>query len=253
MRSGFRVAAASLVALLLPAAAAGQGGEVVVSAASSLADVLRRVGEAYEARAGERIALNTGPSNTLARQILAGAPVDVFISADEVQMDRVASRLLPGTRADLLGNRLAVAVPANRPEPIRGPADLLRASIRRVAVGDPAAVPAGVYARQYLERAGVWTAIQPRLLPMGSARLALTAVERGAVDAAIVYATDLRRTTRARAALIVPAAEGPRIVYPAAAIRGGPNAPGALRFLAFLRGEEAGALFADEGFERVHP
>src|SRR5688500_3752387 len=234
---------AVLVAVVLAMPASAQrGGEVLVSAASSLTEVMQRIAAAYQARTGTRVVLNLGASNTLARQIAAGAPVDLFISADEAQMDAVRAQILPDTRVDLLSNELAVAVPADRPRVIRSARDLTVPAFRRLAIGDPAAVPAGVYARQYLQRAGVWPLVEPKVIPAGSVRLALAAVENGAADAAIVYRTDIATARRARLALVVPASEGPRIVYPAAVVRSAPHAEAAKQLLTYLRGREAAEI-----------
>jgi molybdate transport system substrate-binding protein len=230
------------------AAAPAPPRDVVVSTAASLADVLRDIAAAYERRTGAHIAVNVGASNTLARQIAAGAPVDLFISADEAQMNAVADAIVAGTRVDLLANRLAVAVPDDRPRTMASIRELLEPSIRRIAIGDPAGVPAGVYARDYLQRAGIWTAVQPKLIPSGSVRLALAAVERGSADAAIVYATDIAIARHARLAFTVPLADGPAIRYPAAVIRSGANVEGGRQFLAYLRGEEAAGVFTGAGF-----
>jgi molybdate transport system substrate-binding protein len=238
-----------LVAAVLAAGAPQpQPREVLVSAAVSLTESLRGVAARYESRHGERVVLNLGASNTLARQIAAGARVDVFISADEAQMKVVAADLAPGTRVELLSNQLAVAVAPGRAARVRTALDLADGSIRRIAIGDPAAVPAGVYARTYLERIGIWAQLQPKLVPSGSVRLALAAVENEAADAAIVYRTDIATSDRLVEAFVVPAADGPRIVYPAAVIRSAPNRDGGMRFLAFLKTPEARAIFVRAGF-----
>jgi molybdate transport system substrate-binding protein len=236
------------VALVAVLAQAGVRPPVTVSAAASLAEVLERLAKDYEARTGEAVRLNVGASNALARQIRAGARVDLFVSADERQMDAVADAIDPPSRVPLLSNRLAIAVPDDRPRRFGSARDLADASIRRIALADPAAVPAGVYAYAYLEKIGIWDAIASKVIPCGSVRLALAAVENGAADAAIVYTTDLLTAKRARQALVVPAAEGPRIVYPAAIVRDGPNPAGGRRFLDFLRSAEARRVFAEAGF-----
>jgi len=242
-----RLLAGALLLLLTAAPAAAQG-EVVVSAASSLADVLEDVAARYAEAGGGRVVVNLAASNTLARQIAAGAPVDVFLSADEAQMDAVSEWLVPGTRVDLLSNVLAVAVPADRPRRLASLAELAGPGFARIAIGDPAAVPVGVYARQHLEALGLWDRLEPRLVPSGSARLALAAVESGAVDAAIVYRTDIAVTSRAVEAYVVPLSEGPRIVYVVAQVAGGPDPAGAARFLAFLQGAAAAEVFEAAGF-----
>jgi molybdate transport system substrate-binding protein len=247
-------------ALLASVAIAGTDarGEVTVSAAASLADVLQQLASVYESRSGERVVLNFGASNTLARQITAGARVDVFISADEAQMDGVASQIVPGSRKDILLNQLAIAVPDDRPRVFASARDLADPAIRRVAIGDPAAVPAGVYAKAYLEQLGIWTVVAPKIVPAGSVRLALAAVENGAADAAIVYRTDIPTARRARQAFLVPLDEGPLIRYPAAVIHGGRNPDGGRRFLGFLDSLDAVVLFKRAGFvpvgwRRLHP
>ncbi|HSC29994.1 MAG TPA: molybdate ABC transporter substrate-binding protein [Vicinamibacterales bacterium] len=223
---------------------------VTVSAALSLTDVLEDIAEAYAKSGAGTVRLNLAASNVLARQIRNGAPVDVFISADEAQMDMVerAGSLLAGSRVDLLGNRLAVAAAPGRLDVVRHGFHRADPAIRRLAIGDPAAVPAGVYARQFLEARGLWAAYQSRLVPTASVRAALTAVDQGSVDAAIVYATDLRVARRAREVFVVPADEGPRIVYPAAILKSARQTAEAASFFAFLQGPEAAAIFARHGF-----
>jgi len=243
-----RVVLTLLGLLAAGAAPVAQRGAVVVSAAVSLTEAMQRIAQAYAAAGGDRLVLNLGASNTLARQISAGARVDVFISADEAQMDGVRDDLVPGSRVDLVANQLAIAVPSDRPRHFASARDLAQSAIRRIAIADPAAVPAGVYARAYLERIGLWATLQPKLVPVGSVRLALAAVEHGAADAAIVYRTDIAAARGAREAYAVAAEDGPRIVYPAAAVRTGPNQAGAQRLLAFLRGPESAAIFERAGF-----
>jgi molybdate transport system substrate-binding protein len=241
---------ALFVAVLL---AAGQGvpltKPITVSATVSLTEALTAVAEAY-ARTGGTVRFNFAASNVLARQIVNGAPVDVFISADEAQMDVVAAAGLvrDGSRVDLLRNQLAVAVPNDRPRTLRSIREIAEPSFKRVAIGDPAAVPVGVYAKQYLEKEGLWDALQPRLVPTGSARATLAAVESGAADAAIVYRTDIRVALKATVAWIVPADRGPRIVYPAAIVKTTASGDESKRFLDFLRGDSAARIFERFGF-----
>jgi molybdate transport system substrate-binding protein len=248
---------ASTLALFVAALlAAGQGvpltKPITVSAAVSLTDALSAVAEAYS-RTGATVRFNFAASNVLARQIVSGAPVDVFISADAAQMDVVAAAGLvsAGSRVDVLRNQLAVAVPSDRPRTLRAIAEIAAPAFKRIAIGDPAAVPVGAYARQYLEQEGLWTAIQPRLVPTGSARAALAAVESGAADAAIVYRTDIRVALRASVAFIVAADRGPRIVYPAAIVKSTASAGESKRFLDFLRGDAAARIFERFGFAVV--
>ena len=245
MRNGVAFVAFVLGAVV---AVTAQRPEVLVSAATSLADVMVPIARAYEMSSGTRLVVNTGASNTLARQIGAGAGVDVFISDDEAQMDIVRDAIGDGTRADLLSNQLAIAVPADRLRSLRSARELAEPSFKRIALGDPAAVPAGVYAKAYLEQLGVWKQVEGKVVPTASVRLALAAVENGAADAAIVYRTDIASARRASLALVIPVAEGPRIVYPAAVIRTGRSRDAAVRFLTWLRGADAAAIFRAAGF-----
>lgn len=223
---------------------------ILVAAAVSLSDVLEEIAAAYAAAGGARVRFNLAGSNVLARQIVNGAPADVFISADEAQMHVVesAGAVLAGSRVDLVGNQLAIVTTPERVEMVRE--QFLRAppGIRRVAIGDPAAVPAGVYARRYLEQRGLWAAYESRLVPTTNVRAALAAVETGSVDAAIVYLTDLAAARTAGLAFAVPVADGPRIVYPGAVVASSRNQAEAKRFLAFLREPAAAAIFARHRF-----
>ena len=154
-----------LIAALLAATPALHAEEVDVSAAASLQDALRTIAATYEQRTGDRVVFNFGASSTLAMQIRAGAPVDVFFSADEAKIDSVA--IVPGTRRTLLSNTLVVV--ANRP--LRAPRDLVR--MKRIAIAEPSSVPAGIYARQWLQRLGLWQEVLPRVIPTADVRAAL--------------------------------------------------------------------------------
>jgi molybdate transport system substrate-binding protein len=227
---------------------------LTVSAAVSLTESLEAIGKVYLAGGGTPVRFNFAGSNVLARQLVNGAPADVFISADEVQMDvaGAAGAIDIGSRVDLLGNRLAVIVrPDNRP--IREIRELLRTDIRRVALGDPSAVPAGVYARQYLQAQGVWDAIEGKVVPVGNVRAAVAAVENGSADAAIVYETDAGLSRTAITALVVSGPGAPRIVYPAAIVSGSRQRDRARRFLSFLRGAKASAVFRKFRFIPLAP
>lgn len=234
------------LALALRGPGAAAADEVSVFAAASLADALAELGAAFEARSGHRLAFNFGGSNDLARQIRAGAPADVFFSADEAQMDVVerAGRVRPADRVSLLSNTLVVVVPASSGAGLRGPRDLVR--VRRLALGDPEAVPAGVYARAWLEAAGLWESLAGKLVPTLNVRAALAAVESGNVDAAVVYRTDAVLTRRARVAFEVAREHGPKIIYAVAPLIGSP--PAARDFVTSLRSAEAARIFEKHGF-----
>ena len=249
----------TLISLCLAAAMAAQGAPeprpITVSAAISLTNVLTEIAAEYANAGRGAIRFNFAASNILARQIVQGAPVDLFVSADEAQMDILAREgvLQDGSRVDLLGNQLAVVVPNDRPRTLTSITAIADPAIRRIAIGDPTAVPAGVYAKHYLQKEGLWPAVQARVVPTTSVRAALSAVESGAADAAIVYRTDARVALRAAVAFVVPLERGPRIVYPAAIIRTSKNAEEAARFLSFLRSAAAARAFRRFGFSVMPP
>lgn len=231
-------------ALLQPGAPA----PITVSAAVSLTEALEEVGAAYRAGGGGPVVFNFAGSNVLARQIVNGAPVDVFVSADEAQMEIVQSAgfITPGSRVPIVRNKLVLVVAAR--STLKSFADLGTANVRRIAIGDPAAVPAGVYARRFLEATGAWARLEPKIVPSGNVRAALTAVQNGSVDAAFVYATDVRLAPQLHVAATVAGAEAPRIVYPGCVVKSARQPAAAARFLQFLRSPAAQAIFSRHGF-----
>jgi molybdate transport system substrate-binding protein len=246
-----RAAAFALLAILsIPRA--GSGEDVTVYAAASLADALEEIARGYEQASGNKVVLNVGASSDLSRQIRAGAPADLFFSADRAQMDLLekAGLVHAADRVDLLSNVLVVVVPASASTRTDAPADLTR--LRRIALADPEAVPAGVYARNWLESIGLWSALRDRVIPTLNVRAALAAVESGNVDAGIVYRTDAALSRRARVAFTVPPGSGPRIVYVVAPLAASGKA--SARDLARrLAGAEARAVFEKYGFLVLAP
>jgi molybdate transport system substrate-binding protein len=256
MRGAFRSAAALLL-ILIAAVASGPklpaSEPLLVSAALSLTQAVGEVEEAYRRAGGGAVRFNFAASNVLARQIANGARADLFISADEAQMDYVqkANGIDAPTRVALLANRLAIVTPRGRGLPAPDVRALTDARVRRVAIGDPAAVPAGVYARQYLQRVGLWTTLQPKLLTLASVRAALTAAESGGADAAIIYESDVASGGRVDLALVVAGPEAPNIIYPAAIVARSRQRDAAAKFLSFRRGPEAGRIFRRYRFTPV--
>jgi molybdate transport system substrate-binding protein len=239
-----------------PAPAAGRGpaagarAEISFYAATSLRDALQDLAPRCETTLGVRLVFNFGASNDLARQIVAAARADVFFSADEDWMDRVAAAGLVDavSRRSLLSNRLVVVGARDTPLRIGRAEDLRAPAVRRIALANPEAVPAGKYAKAWLERAGAWEAIRERLVPSIDVRAALAAVESGAADVAIVYRTDAGVAKRARILYEVPDAQGPRISYAVAALGGRADLDLARRVVAWLAGPEAAATFERFGF-----
>jgi molybdate transport system substrate-binding protein len=236
-----------LATLSTPVAAQPSG--LVVSVAASVYDALEEIAGLYRARTGVTVALNAGGSNTLARQIVEGAKAGLFISADARQMDAVekAGRIVAGTRTRLLTNELAVIVPADS----KGITleRVLRGEVARLALGEPAAVPAGVYARAWLEHEGAWSRLESKVIPFPTVTAVLTAVESGRVDAGVVYRTDAvsSRSVRALGHISSTRHSYLDISYPAAVIAG-PSEAEAKRFLQFLMGPAARAVFDRRGF-----
>lgn len=237
----------------LACTAAKSTGEITLFAAASLRDACGELAAAFEAQTGARVVCHFASSNLLARQILDGAPCDLFLSAGAPQVDELerAGLLQPGTRIDFAANTLVVVqpdpLPADLPA-VRVPRDLLDPRIGRLALADPQGVPAGRYAREWLESLGLWEPLAARSVPALDVRAALALVEAGAAGAAVVYATDARAAARARVALEIAAADGPPIVYPAAVLSGAREPDLARRFLAFLEGEGGRAILVRHGF-----
>jgi molybdate transport system substrate-binding protein len=230
---------ALLFSLLVASAASAD--EIQVAAAASLQDALRVITANYERSSNDRVLCNFAGSNVLALQIRAGAPVDVFLPADEKTMNSVAD--LVTARRPLLSNTLVVV--SNKPL-LRNARDLL--GVKRIALGDPNAVPAGVYAREYFQRIGLWRQLLPKIVPMENVRAALSAVDGGNVDAAVVYKTDAALARRALVAFEITGVDAPRIVYPVAIVRASRHPAAARRFLAYLTSAEALAVFRRFGF-----
>ncbi|MCG3130737.1 MAG: Molybdate-binding protein ModA [Phycisphaerae bacterium] len=230
-------------------------GTLTVFAAASTTDVLHEAGTRFEARSGSNVVFSFDASSNLARQIKAGAPADVFLSADEKWMDDVeaAGMIEAATRRDLLGNRLVLVAPVGQSFEARMSADFDFAAkcpqVKRIAVGDPTHVPAGRYAREALESLGWWKGVEERLIPAQDVRAALRLVELGEADAGIVYATDAPASQRVVVIAAFPPETHAKIRYPVARCK---NAgPAAAEFLRFLASGEMNEVFEAAGFERI--
>jgi molybdate transport system substrate-binding protein len=221
--------------------------EVNVSAASSLTEVLKEVAQRFEKSSGHKVVFNLGASSDLARQIKAGAPADVFFSADKAQMDGLeqAGLVHAQARRDALSNLLVVVVPAASAVRLTRANDLL--NVKRLALADPQAVPAGVYARTWLESVGLWDRLKDKVVPALNVRAALSAVESENVDAGIVYRTDAVISTRVKVALEVPKEQGPPIVYPLAPLASSKKAATA-ELVRYLLSAPAREVYARHGF-----
>jgi molybdate transport system substrate-binding protein len=219
---------------------------LLVFAAASLKNALDEADAAFAARSGRRVAVSYAASSALARQIEAGAPAQVFISADLEWMDYLETRqrLRQETRRNLLGNRLVWIAPAASPLPAR-PLDAL-GKAGRLALADPQYVPAGKYAKAALEKMGAWPSIANRIAAAENVRAALALVARGEAPLGIVYETDAGAEPKVRVIGQIDAALHPPIVYPAALLRDASSA--AEEYLHFLAAEQARGIFRRHGF-----
>jgi len=245
-----------LLALLLLLPLAAQAQELTVFAAASLTDALKDIAALWQKEGHPAPHQSFGSSSTLARQIEQGAPANLIASADEKWVDYLAERKLiaADTRRDLLSNDLVLIVPADRPVKIAiapgfGLAALLGDN-GRLATGDPAHVPVGIYAEQALRQLGVWDSIAPRLARTGDVRSALLLVERGEAPAGIVYATDAAASKGVITAGTFPDSSHDPIRYPFAVTKAG-DTPAARALLAFIAGPQARAVFLRRGFKPV--
>ena len=225
------------------------GAEVNVYAAASLTDVMKEIASAYAKESGDKILFNFGASSLLARQIIEGAPADMFLSADEAKMDELeqAGLIATGTRRDLLSNLLVIVVPSDSKLVIASPEELVTKS-QKIAVADPRAVPAGIYTKEYLTRLGLWQKLESKIVPTENVRAALGAVESGNVDAGFVYKTDANISSKVRVAFTVAVEQGPPIRYPVALIKEAKEKSAAAKFLSYLQSASARKTFERYGF-----
>jgi molybdate transport system substrate-binding protein len=226
--------------------------DLLVAAAASLSGIAPQLTHAFHDASGIDLRFNFGGSNTLARQIVEGARVDAFVSADAAQMDVVerSGRLVEGTRADVVSNRLVVIVGTSpNPQGFRVD-DLASPRTQRVAMGDPAAVPAGVYGRRWLEVIRLWSVVEPKVVPLPTSPAVVAAVRAGRAEFGVVYASDAWNRRDVSVAYLVPLEDAPEISYPAAVIAGG-RIPLARQFIDFLRSAPAQRIFESAGFRAV--
>jgi molybdate transport system substrate-binding protein len=240
-----------LAILFAPVATAQERGPVVLAAAS-LQESLTEAANAWAAKGHAKPVLSFAASSALARQAIAGAPADLFLSADEEWMDAVAKAglLRAGTRTTLLGNRLVLIAPVSsklRLTPARGFALNKALGTGRLALADPDAVPAGKYAKAALTHLGVWAGVAAKVAPAENVRAAMALVERGAAPLGIVYTTDARASKAVRIVGTFPAASHPPIRYPVALLKASRHKDAA-GFRAFLLSKQGRAIFARHGF-----
>ena len=238
--------------VLLAGASPARGQEVVFSAAISMKDAVEDLGRIFSAgRPGLRLQYNFAASGALQKQIEAGAPVDLFISAAQRQMDELQRKnlIVAASRRNFARNALTVIKPSPSTLDLSKPRDLLDPRIRTIVIGNPRTVPVGQYAEESLKALGLWDRIQPKLVLAENVRQALDYVARGEVDAGFVYATD----AAIRRGQVVEAFRPPEdtyraVVYPVAVVAGSRHQPLAQAFIELLVGPEGQAVLARFGF-----
>jgi molybdate transport system substrate-binding protein len=219
-----------------------------VFAAASSTDSLKAVAQRYEGQSSDKIEFNFAASSLLARQIEEGGPADIFFSADDKWMDELETRglIAKETRKERLSNSLVIIEPSDSSISITSPGDLTK--VGRIALGDPKTVPAGIYAREYLQKQKLWDALESKVIPTANVRAALAAVASGDADAGIVYKTDAAISKHVKVVYEVPAGDGPKIAYPLAAVKDSAHLAAAKKFLDYLNSAETAGVFEKFGF-----
>jgi molybdate transport system substrate-binding protein len=228
---------------------------LTVFGAASLTNVLQDLGDAFTKETSIAVKFSFAASSTLAKQIENGAPADIFMSADADWMDYLQSHHLiqDSSRRDVVGNRLVLIAPADSTVKLKiGPNFALAAALGRgrLATGDPAAVPAGRYARAALTRLGVWKEVEARIVRADSVRSALAFVDRGEAPLGIVYETDALVDKNVGVIDVFPADSHAPIIYPVALTR--VAQPAAAQFVAFIASSAAQQTFKSYGFVPLH-
>lgn len=236
----------SLALFATPAEAA----EIQVYAAASLTDVLKEIAAVYDQLSRDKTVFNFAASSLLARQIQEGAPADLFISADEEKMDSLEKKslIIKETRRSLLSNSLVIVVENDSALFLNSPKELADSKIKRIALAEPQTVPAGIYAKKYLQQIGIWHAVIDRLIPTENVRAALSAVEYGNAGAGIVYKTDAAISKKVKIVYEVPPGEGPKISYSFAVVKDSKNRKAVEKLLQYLSSPEGISFFKKYGF-----
>jgi len=233
-------------------AAHAQGRDLLVFGAASLKSALDNANAQYQRGAGHKIVVSYGASSALAKQIENGAPADIFISADLDWMDYVAEHKLikPETRFNLLGNKLVLIAPADSSINLTVAPNFPLAHALgndRLAMADPAAVPAGKYGKAALEALGVWSSVSSKIAPTQDVRATLLLVSRGEAALGIVYQTDAAADKGVKIVGAFPESTHPPIIYPIAVTTASTN-PGAAAYIGFLKSPAAKPAFEKQGF-----
>jgi molybdate transport system substrate-binding protein len=232
-------------------AAAAPQAEVVVFAAASMVVALDPIAAKYEADTGTKVSIGYASSSALAQQIQNGAPARVFISADPAWAGRLQDSGHAAQRVDFLGNSLVLVVPATAGDAVKTLEDLKGDAVQHIAIGDPATVPAGQYAKEALVTSGLWESLGPKIVPGMDVRQALLYVERGDAEAGIVYATDAKGSSAVRVVTTLDDQLKAPVRYSLVLTAQGKQDRAAADFFKHLLGDEAMEAFEASGFSRV--
>ena len=241
-----------LAALLLSAGAVVHAAEITVSAAASLTNAFKELGQNYQRQYPDaRVNFNFAASGQLLQQIAKGAPVDVFASADQETMHQAEQQNLVkrGERQDFVRNTLVLITPVDSRLAVRNLGDLAQAGVKRVAIGNPASVPVGRYSMPPLQRLAQWKQVQPKLINGSSVRQVLDYVARGEVDAGFVYRTDAKQLADKVDVIMIVEGHDP-VSYPIAVATTGKDAKMGQEFLNFVLSPEGQAVLAKYGFSK---
>ena len=225
---------------------------LTVSAASSLTNAFKEMALEFEKQhRGIRVQLNFAASGQLVQQILTGAPVDVFASADQETMDKlqVKNLIKSSDRFDFVSNSLVVIVPKSSKTKINQLPQLLDNGYQKIAIGLPASVPVGKYTKRVLEKNNLWESIEKKMIGSQNVRQVLDYVARGEVDAGFVYATDAAiLANEVRVAIVVPTDQ--KILYPIAPISSSSHYADAKQWIAFVRSSKGNEILSKYGFSK---
>lgn len=236
--------------MALPLAAAAQ--QLTVSAAASLTDAFKEIGQKFEAtKSGVTVRYNFAASGVLIQQIAQGAPVDVFASADQETMDRGVDQKLvePDTRRDFAANTVVLVAPAQGGPELKALADLSRPEVKRIAIGKTETVPVGRYTKQSLEAANLWAPLQPKFVQADSVRQVLDYVARGEVEAGFVYRTDAA-IMAGKVKVVLTAGGHTPVAYPVAVVSESRQKTLAKEFAEYLQSPAAQDVLARYGFAK---
>lgn len=231
--------------------AAARGESINVAAAISLREALAQTAGDYEKASGDHVEMTFGSSGQLLAQIKSGAPIDVFVSAAQAQVDELIEKKLveKSTRQVVAGNKLVLVVPGDAKDAINSFEQLTSAGVKRVAIGEPKTVPAGMYAMQVLKKLKIDEKLEEKLLYGANVRQVLDYVQRGEVSAGVVYATDAKEAgDKVKVVATADASTHDPIRYPAVIVKASAKQEAAKKFLEYVRGEKGQAVLRAKGF-----